>query len=105
MKQGIEPINFLPIWKGDGLACFFERERERERAGGGDVILKKALGIIFSKNLNLFYKNNSPNLGFNSSFQKRWFQGLDSIPIFSKFCEPLVWIPQNLTYNLNLQIT
>jgi hypothetical protein len=47
---------------------------------------KKALVTILSKNLNLFYKNNnSPNLGFNSSFQKRWFQGLDLIPIFSNF--------------------
>jgi hypothetical protein len=36
------------------------------------------LVLIFSKNLNLFFKDNG--ISFKSSFEKRWFQSLNSNP-------------------------
>jgi len=42
----------------------------------------KTLVCIFSKNLSLFYKYNSLGLGYNSSFGKMQFQGLNSSLIF-----------------------
>jgi hypothetical protein len=62
---------FYPFEKG--VNCFFERR---------DAILK-ALVLMLSKNLNLFYKTNSPSLSSISNFQKKQFQGSNSNMISS----------------------
>jgi hypothetical protein len=42
----------------------------------------KGLGAYIFKELNIFYKSNSPSSNYGSNFQKRLFQGLDLNPIF-----------------------